>query len=523
LWNVSLDEPQSTIINDTRNDPRWTDVPQARWIHAHLNVPISLEGETIGFINCDSSQFNAFTTADAENLTLFAHQAATALKNARLFTAEHEQLLLAEALIDVNTALNSTLELDEVLNRILDNVNKVMTFDTADIVILEKDVFRVVGSRGYEKYGIKEWFHTRPIPPRAFGLWGSSLKTGVPEVFPDMTTFDFWKPPPELAWVRSHLHLPIDVDREIIGFINLNSETSDFFNEQHIESLLPFGQQAAIAIKNARLFAAEHEQRVFAEALVDIIATINSTLELDEVMTRILDNLGKMVACDTSTIMLIEDQQLRVVASRGYEKFGLREWIDHLSFDLSQPSRWTEKIQSKQVRVYTDTRQESEWFYIPETDWVRSHLSLPILLNDELLGFIDLDSLEPNTFTIELAHRLQSLSQQVSIAIRNARLFAAEREQRRFAETHADMVAALSSTLDYREILSRILENIAIIFGHDSATIMMIEQDQAKIVSSMGYERRGLRQWAESQEFPFDRFPDIKQVVETGEPYLTND
>ena len=85
----------------------------------------------------------------------------------------HERLpdSLAEALQDSAAALNSTLDLDEVLDRILDNVRRVVDYEAADIMILDGEVFRVAGSRGYEPYGIAEWISDFKIDAAQYPVW----------------------------------------------------------------------------------------------------------------------------------------------------------------------------------------------------------------------------------------------------------------------------------------------------------------------------------------------------------------
>lgn len=63
----------------------WIEIPGVDWIRSHVVAPIQLEGETIGFLSLDSATPEAFTDVDAGRLLAFAHQAATAIQNARLY------------------------------------------------------------------------------------------------------------------------------------------------------------------------------------------------------------------------------------------------------------------------------------------------------------------------------------------------------------------------------------------------------------------------------------------------------
>ena len=112
--------------------------------------------------------------------------------------------------------------------------------------------------------------------------------------------------------------------------------------EQIFEArLLPLTQDQVVTIirditegKSAE--EAEREQRNFAEALRDSAAALNSTLDFDTVLDRILDNVGRVVPHDTATIMLIEAGIARTARCRGFTERGLGDWILHIKFCVDE-------------------------------------------------------------------------------------------------------------------------------------------------------------------------------------------
>jgi GAF domain-containing protein len=106
---------------------------------------------------------------------------------------------------------------------------------------------------------------------------------------------------------------------------------SNFFTREHAERLQALAQQAAIAIENARSFEAERRQSDMAEALRETAAALNSTLNLDEVLDRILTSAAQVVLYDAINIMLLDEAgTATVVRSRGYEEFGIADWVRSL-------------------------------------------------------------------------------------------------------------------------------------------------------------------------------------------------
>ncbi len=168
-------------------------------------------------------------------------------------TAEREQRLLAEALCDIMTLLTSSLDLEEVLDHILENISRVVPHDAANILLLEEGELYVARWLGYGD---------RPL--QSLGQWRFSILSNPalaqmihkhePVVMGDIQAEIEWRTLIEQEWLCAYAGIPIVLQEEIIGFINLFSKTTDFFTPDHIERLEAFGAQAAIAIQNARIY-----------------------------------------------------------------------------------------------------------------------------------------------------------------------------------------------------------------------------------------------------------------------------
>ncbi len=168
--------------------------------------------------------------------------------------------------------------------------------------------------------------------------------------------------------------------------------------------------------------AAEHELRQLAEALRDTAAALNSTLDFDEVLERILVNAERVVPHQSSSIMLVEDGFLRAVKSRGYAERGLEAWLMAQRFPVEQfPNRGI-MTQTRMPLVVPDTRDFPDWRRLPETSWIRSHVGAPIIVKQRVIGFINLDSDQPGYFTSAHGTRLQAFADQAAVALENARL-----------------------------------------------------------------------------------------------------
>jgi len=169
---------------------------------------------------------------------------------------------------------------------------------------------------------------------------------------------------------------------------------------------------------------AEHEQRVLAEALRDTASALNSTLNFDEVMVRILSNIGRVVPHDSSNIMLIDDDgdTVRIVASQGYNLLGLEGYQERVALSIRGTESLSHMYDCGEPLVVSDTTFESSWINLPETSWIHSYAAAPIKVKDKIIGFLNLNSPIPNFFNRTMADRLMAFADQAGIAINNARL-----------------------------------------------------------------------------------------------------
>ena len=170
--------------------------------------------------------------------------------------AERNQRHLAEALRDTSAALNGTLNLEEVLDRVLDNIGKLMTFDAAMVLLVE----------GHSVRKIRHRTRSRQEPDNQLTLGDTQANlinlpilqemrgTRQPCVITDTETDPRWSAIPGMGWIRSFISAPIVIRGHVAGIINILSTSPGFFTPIHSERLMVFSGQAAVAIENAQLF-----------------------------------------------------------------------------------------------------------------------------------------------------------------------------------------------------------------------------------------------------------------------------
>ena len=193
--------------------------------------------------------------------------------------------------------------------------------------------------------------------------------------------------------------------------------------------------------------ALEHE-RDLANALEKAAAIIPSTLNLDEVLNLILEEVMRIIPCDAANIMLINNQQVSIVRWRGYQHFGAEEFVSTFLYTLSDMQNLQRMYEKKESLIINDTASYPDWVDVPIQKWLRSCAATPIIIQDTVIGFLNVDSATPNFFSKTHFKYLQTFASYAASAINNARLY--EKSQKEIeARKKAEKKLRQQATTDY--------------------------------------------------------------------------
>ena len=178
------------------------------------------------------------------------------------------------------------------------------------------------------------------------------------------------------------------------------------------------------------------EQQTLAEALRDSAKVINQSLNLKEVLYSILEVIGKVVPHDSANVMLLEGNEARIVAWRGYDNLKGVRFTDQ-GRRIEEVPNLRRMAESGLPIVVPDTRVSANWVKLSTSTWVLSYVSAPICRSGKTIGFVNIHSHTAGFYTPQHAERLLAFADQAAFAIENARLYEQARqelEERKLAE-----------------------------------------------------------------------------------------
>jgi PAS domain S-box-containing protein len=140
---------QGAIVTNTTQDERWYSLGDEPPRSA-IAVPLRTQTSVIGVLTLVHDQPDYFADSDLAILTVIADQAATAVVNARLYQAEQRRRQLAATLAEVSQTISATLDLDRLFDVILEQLARVIHYDSSAILLQQDNCLRVVAARGFD-------------------------------------------------------------------------------------------------------------------------------------------------------------------------------------------------------------------------------------------------------------------------------------------------------------------------------------------------------------------------------------
>ncbi len=491
----------SVLENDVAAAPNFLPNPLLPRTRSELAVPLISGDRVIGVLDVQADQPNFFTEDDLHIQETLAGQIASAVVNAQLFAeqsaAEEEirkRAVQLETVAQVSAQAATTLDLHDLLLSVstltkdafgLYHTHVYLVDDTGDYLVLAAgagEAGRMMAGSSHRILASNE----RSLVARAARTRVSVLENNV------MQAEDFL-PNPLLPETRSELAVPLILGQAVVGVLDVQSDEVNHFTAEDVRVQETLAGQIAVAVQNAYSFEAEREQRALAEALRDTAAAVSGKLELSEVLNTLLNNLERVIPFDAADIMLIDEGLARIVACRGYAERGFEQEVMSQVFEIANAPHMQRLIELRRTQVIDDVRRYASWEAHESSAWIRSHAVAPIQAEGEVIGFLNVDSAEPNTFTPDRVERLQAFANQAGVAVQTARAFQQIRlstqEIRRRAlemQTVSEVSAEASSSLDM-ELLLRSVSNLTKErFGLYHAHIYLLDTASNRLLLAAG-------------------------------------
>ena len=462
---------ERVIVEDIAHDPRWEglrDLALEHGLRACWSEPVfSADGDVVGTFAMYYRHPRSPTEGELRAIEIGAHLAGVAIERKRADEALRESERMLSTLIS---------NLPGMAYRCRNDAHWTMTFVSQGSVEL-------TGYRPGALVDNQEVAYAELIHPDDRESVREAVQAALDEHRHFEITYRIIAPDGEKwVWERGQgVPTPDGKTRSVEGFIT--DITERVTARRHLEQRV-----------------AERTQEL--ATLLDISHSVASKLELKPLLGLALDQLGKVVAYDAASTMILRGRMLDIAAYRG--PIPHDEALE-LAFSLDDAKANRAVVERREPIIVDDVRgdaplaraiQETAGDDLDTTyGYIRSWMGIPLVVKDHVVGMLSLDHSEPGHYTTRDAELAMAFANQVAVAIDNARLYEAEQQRleeserrRQVAEGLRDILSILNSNQSLTEVLDAILDQaFRLLDAAGGVVYRLTEEDETiELITSKG-------------------------------------
>ena len=497
------------IAPNVAEDERFMHTVTLDATRSEICVPLAVQKRVMGVLDVQSNRLDAFGSDDVFMLETLASQLALAIQEAQTYDAERRQTERINAMTEVARALVSILDIDDLLDEVVDLVTDHLGYDRVHL-------FLRIGDRLVFRSGSGVHSGRWALEKLSYDIDGAGIipwvaREGQPRWSGNVHDDEWYIVGPGVEDTLSEMTIPIRMGSHILGVFDIQSTEANAFSDEDIVLIQALGDTVAIALRNASLFANETRRRMLSETLRELSTVLGSSLDLNSVLDGILVGLERVVEYTAGLILLLDedDDVYTVSAARGEILDPESDiWDETIPFDEATDQRLGDLIH----RLNTH----------PEEAEAIAHddILVPLRVAGEPIGYLAIERIGPDRFTPEENEIIATFANQAAVAITNAQLYMAQREEAWVSNALLQVAEATARATNLDEVLSTVARITPLLVGVEwSAVVLADDANTFRIVEIAGPSAEvtgaltGLTLTPQS-------WPLLAQIKQDGQPVL---
>jgi sigma-B regulation protein RsbU (phosphoserine phosphatase) len=423
---------ETLLVNDVTKESRYrvSPIPPEDTL-AEMTIPLVYDKQVNGVLDLQSNRLNAFGDDDRFLCEALADNVAVAIHNADLYRTERWRRQVADGLRDVTGLISADVGLEDVLDRILRELERNLPCDVATIWLLDEDNLYLAQVHGADIIEVDSAAHRWP---EAYTFLSSALTSEQPIIR---------KPDDPIGPTGTALGYSADYssiaaglragDRPL-GVITLSHHTAGRYGHEAQAITSTFANHAAVAIENARLYDSAQEQAYASAALLQVAQAVTNSNNLDETLASIVRITPILVGVKACAVYLLEAGHFHPTQSYGFSD-ETQSVFGKTDFNAGEFPLLDSVQQRTQMVVGILPSGISEDWLDPELARTKEEtayalqtgdhllIGLPLLIKNDLFGvmLVEEDS-DARRFRQKRIDIVSSIAQQVAFSIQNDHL-----------------------------------------------------------------------------------------------------
>jgi len=487
------------LISDVVADPRFSnDIRPRANISGSMCIPLKDEyGQVYGVLSMRRHfPKPAFNGDDLKLFQVFGTHAGLALSNAELYSRLNSKINEMASISDVLRTVNSSLALDDRLDRIADAIREVVAFDRCCVYLLEDEGTEFV-SRAQSGYDNPEEIVQRiPVNEGVFGIAASEripvFTRGLPSI-----------PESQDVIGGELLVAPIVVKDSCIGVVIVdNSITNTTIGNEQVGLLSTFVNQAGIAVENARLYEAMQHKYDELNVLYEHSHTISAAYGLKNVSDALMQTCTQAVKCSGAGVILLDVLRgsARLLTTSG----DMTRVSSEINAILDTPQGLQHIRSQRQPEVMnheTDDRISCPITRAYDKRWPvnkKNVILVPLITEDTVIGMVVLSRNSTDLFADNDVKLSSIIAGHAATVIRNA-YTVEQRMSQRVLELSAlyDFSSRITSSSTLNEAFDSILAILAGLVDFDESFVYVVDREKELAAPMAARFRTGEGVWPE--------------------------
>jgi PAS domain S-box-containing protein len=471
--------------DDVAGDPRFAAQPFQRFPHqAGLVIPIVLDGKISGAFHLIWwEQRRRFDAAELAPLQVIGEQAGILLNHARLRDALEGRAMRLRALSRVNQVVSSSLDEREVLGTIARAAAEMMGAPFVSFWVAD-EVTHTVTRRAVSDETLAVGLPDAPVAYGEGALgWIAERRQNldVPDITRDerFVVRDWWA----ARGFRSFLGVPVMLEGSLLAVLAISGRAPLHLGPDERELLESFVAQAAVAVRNMRLYA---ESALYAnrlETLTGLSRTLTASLDPETILPAVVDAALTLFPGGACQLWTLEGERLRLRAESGEERSGPRPP------ELALGEGVVGEVAATGRSIFVDdlparlaTRPDPSLAPAFVKAGMVSAATLPLLIAGQAVGVVCLMSATRRTFTSSETKVMEAFAEHAAVALTKARLFQDIQDRRRVSEELYTLTVGMMRSMDVQQRVDTFVHGAREALNFDRISVLLADPDEHTFV-----------------------------------------
>ncbi len=366
---------------------------------------------------------------------------------------------------NVTAQISQITEVDTLTREITDLIRQTFNYYYVAIFIIHQETGRLhFKASASVDPGERPEFENEDHPGFVMGehIIGFVAQTGRELIANDVRKEPRYQAVDTLDKTKSEVVIPLKIEGRILGVFDVQSNVKNAFDEDDLLVLRALADNIALAIESTHLYQGLQLRADQLATVSEVSRAITFILDINELLQKIVDLIHDRFHFPFVHLYTVDPVHDKITFRAGsgprtaiYEEMGVSYPLDSVEGILP----WV--IQHGQTKRVNDVEKEPLFRASPyEGESIGSEMAVPLYFGGEILGVLDIQSLHKDAFSWEDQQLMQTLADNIAIAIRNARLYNTEKWRRQVAESLRDVAGLLSENIALNDVLNSILTQL---------------------------------------------------------------